>query len=122
MITSKTQNVLQICVHYDDIINYPFKENDILTKVILDEYENKIFEVDSQDYGKTNHLKVIDIVVYEYLTDTKFMNSMRNTLAFEGVSIDEESLLNYDIISTLIKVYRNYRERNENKKEDTLWL
>ena len=122
MATEKTKNVLSICTHYDDIVNFPFKENDVLTRVIIDEYTNTIFDVNSQDLGKTNHLKVVDIVVYEYLNDKKFTNRVKEQLEFNNIELNEESLIGCDIISLLITFYKEYKNRLEEEKEDTVWL
>ena len=122
MSTEKTKNVLSICVHYDDIVNYQFKESDLLTRIIIDEYTNTIFDVNSQDLGKTNHLKVVDIVVYEYLNDKKFANKVKEQLEFNNIELNEESLIGCDIISILINCYKDYKNRLEEEKEDTVWL
>lgn len=122
MSIEKTKNVLSICVHYDDIVNYQFKENDLLTRIIIDEYTNTIFDVNSQDLGKTNHLKVVDIVVYEYLNDKKFASRVKEELEFNNIELNEESLIGCDIISILIKTYKDYKNRLEEEKEDTVWL
>lgn len=122
MVATKTQNVLSICVHYDDIVNYPFKESDELTKVIIDQYESKIFDIDGQDFGKTNQIKVIDIVVYDYLINHKFNNYVRNDLNFENIPLKEENLVDQDLVTRLIKLHKQYRDKKENEKENTRWL
>ena len=99
-------------------INDGSKDN---SKVIIDEYENQIFAIDSQDYGKTNSLKVTDIAVYAFFFDSKFSSYVHSELAFNQIALAEEDLLQYDIIPHLIDMYRKYRIKEE-EKEDTKWL
>ena len=122
MAQEKIKNVLSICTHYDDIVNFQFKEGDVLTQIIIEEYTNTIFDVSSQDLGKTNHLKVVDIVVYEYLNDKKFNNRFREQLEFESIELNEASLIECDLISLLIRTYKEYKVRKEEEKEDTMWI
>lgn len=119
---SRTKEVLNICKHYESIISYQFKEGDILSKHLINLYRTEIFNIDSDDLGKHNQLKVIDIVMYEYTNNPKFMRYVRENLSFEDVEMDERSLVEHDLLAILIKMYSKYRKKKEEEKEHTLWL
>ena len=119
---SRTKDVLNICKHYESIISYQFKEGDILTKHLINVYRTEIFNIDSNDLGKHNQLKVIDIVMYEYTSNSKFMRYVKENLSFEDVELEESSLVEHDLLAILIKMYSKYRKQKEEAKEHTLWL
>ena len=119
---SRTKEVLSICKHYESIISYQFKEGDILTKHLINVYRTEIFNIDSNDLGKHNQLKVIDIVMYEYTSNSKFMRYVKENLSFEDVELEESSLVEHDLLAILIKMYSKYRKQKEEAKEHTLWL
>lgn len=118
----KTKEVLETCSYYESIVNYKFKEGDILTKHLISSYTTEIFDVDSKDLGKTNQLKVIDIVMHEYITDPKFFKYVRENISFEDVELDESSLVQHNLLMILIKMYNRYRKQKEEEIDQTLWI
>lgn len=119
---TKTKEILSICTHYESIISYPFKQGDILTKHLISSYRTEIFNIDSHDAGKTNQLKVIDIVMHEYVSNPKFARYVKENISFEDVELDERSLVEHDLLSILIRMYSRYRKKREEAKEHTMWL
>lgn len=119
---TKTKEILSICTHYESIISYPFKQGDILTKHLISSYRTEIFNIDSNDAGKTNQLKVIDIVMHEYVSNPKFTRYVKENISFEDVELDERSLVEHDLLSILIRMYSRYRKNKEEAKEHTMWL
>ena len=119
---TKTREILSICTHYESIIGYPFKQGDILTKHLISLYRTEIFNIDSNGLGKTNQLKVIDIVMHEYVSNPKFTRYVKENISFEDVELNERSLFEHDLLSILIKMYSRYRKKREEEKEHTLWL
>ena len=68
---TKIKDVLRVCRHYESIINYQFKQGDILSKYLIESYQSEIFNIDSNDLKKMNQIKVFDIVMHEYVSDSK---------------------------------------------------
>ena len=115
--------VLNNCKYYDEIVDYPFVEGDILTSYIIDEYSRHIFDVDSQDARKTNYLKVLDISVYKYLKNNKFKQRLKDKLTFLGINYNlKEDIIECEIFDILIEEYKIFRSRIISEKEDTRWL
>lgn len=122
-ISEKTRMVLNNCKYYDEIVDYPFVEGDILTSYIIDEYSRHIFDVDSQDARKTNYLKVLDISVYTYLKNNKFKQRLKDKLTFLGINYKlKEDIIECEIFDILIEEYKIFRSRIISEKEDTRWL
>ncbi len=122
-ISEKTRMVLNNCKYYDEIVDYPFVEGDILTSYIIDEYSRHIFDVDSQDARKTNYLKVLDISVYTYLKNNKFKQRLKDKLTFLGINYNlKEDIIECEIFDILIEEYKIFRSRIISEKEDTRWL
>lgn len=122
-ISDKTRMVLNNCKYYDEIVDYPFVEGDILTSYIIDEYSRHIFDVDSQDARKTNYLKVLDISVYTYLKNNKFKQRLKDKLTFLGINYNlKEDIIECEIFDILIEEYKIFRSRIISEKEDTRWL
>ena len=122
-ISEKTRMVLNNCKYYDEIVDYPFVEGDILTSYIIDEYSRHIFDVDSQDARKTNYLKLFDISVYRYLKNNKFKQRLKDKLTFLGINYNlKEDIIECEIFDILIEEYKIFRSRIISEKEDTRWL
>ena len=118
----KTRDVLETCIHYETIVNYQYREGDILTKHLISVYSTEIFDIANKDLAKTNQLKVIDLVIHEYLTDIKFNRYVKEHISHEDIDLDENSFASPDMLAILIKLYNKYRKRKENDLEQTIWL
>ncbi len=119
---TKIKDVLRVCRHYESIINYQFKQGDILSKYLIESYQSEIFNIDSNDLKKMNQIKVFDIVMHEYVSDSKFMRYVRENISFEDVELNERSLVECDLLAIIIRMYNKYRKIKEESKEHTMWI
>lgn len=106
----KVKDILKNCPHYYEIINSVFSDDDLLTKKLINDYSLEIFNISSNNLGTINRLKVLDIIMFEYVSKTKFYYYAKELMY---KSLNENSLEFVDLLQNLIEVYKEFTFRKE---------
>lgn len=115
----RMKKVKDTCTHYYDIVNFQFNETDLLTRSLIMEYKAKLDNIESDDLGKTNEIKVIDNVLNSYLSDSYFNRYVKENIDIE---LTEEAIVGHDLIRIIVKLYQDFRKNKEEALERTAWL
>lgn len=102
------EEVLNNCFNYDEIINYNIKENDNVTKVLINYYQDYVF----LNYRETDKIKTLDLIIYEYVKNRDFYNFLQD-------KIKEGSLPLFD---SLEKSYNEYQSDSIRKIDKSIWI
>ena len=119
----KVKEIITFCPHYYDIINTNFSNDDVLTKKLVKEFSEEIFDVDSNNFGTVNRLKVIDYVINEYLSKQEFHRFTKEYIYNTSNAIDIE----YDnLLYSLIDIFKIYvlekARKNEEESNESRWI
>ena len=119
----KVKEIITFCPHYYDIINTNFSNDDVLTKKLVKEFSEEIFDVDSNNFGTVNRLKVIDYVINEYLSKQEFHRFTKEYIYNTSNAIDIE----YDnLLYSLIDIFKIYvlekARKNEEESSESRWI
>ena len=103
------------CPHYYDIINVPFNEDDIITKKLIKEFCEEIFNISNNNLGTINRLKVLDLVMYEYTLKNEFYYYVRESFTSKTNAID----IDFDnVLENVVGMFREYTILKGQKKEE----
>lgn len=100
--------IITNCSHFDDIVNYDFLEDDVLTKKLIQYYQDYIFSVDEAN-GNLEEVKKLDDALYKYIDDYRFAKSLKDTLDVDMVTSDNFHYLD-DLINYIIDFFSTYDE------------
>ena len=119
----KVKEIITLCPHYYDIINTNFSDDDVITKKLVKEFSEEIFDVGSNNYGTVNRLRVIDLVINEYLNRQDFYRFTKEYFLNNTNAIDIE----YDnLLYNLIEIFKLYTlekaKKNEEESNESRWL
>lgn len=117
----RIKDVIGYCPHYYDIVNMPFNEDDLITKKIINEFCEEIFNISNNNMGTINRLKVLDLVIYEYTLKNSFYYYAREYFANNANKID----FSYDsILYNVVDIFRDYTisKVKEDNNEEPRWL
>ena len=119
----KVKEIITLCPHYYDIINANFSADDVITKKLVKEFSDEIFDVGSNNYGTVNRLRVIDLVINEYLNRKDFHRFTKEYFLNNTNAIDIE----YDnLLYNLIEIFKIYTlekaKINEEERNESNWL
>lgn len=98
------KKVLDICKHYDDIINYEVKYNDIISFDLIDFYKDYIFSCKNED-----KIKLIDNIIYRYVSDYNYQKGLKKIIIIRDIDLNSERKTN-KLIKKIIKYNDNYEK------------
>jgi hypothetical protein len=111
--------ILTTCSHFDDIVNYDFLEDDILTKKLIQYYQDFIFNVDEGE-NSLSIIKQLDEALYKYTLDYHFARSLKDKLDVDVITSDNFAYLS-DLMKYIIQFFSTYDE-SANKVIPTKWI
>ncbi|MBR3523065.1 MAG: hypothetical protein IKN87_00045 [Bacilli bacterium] len=119
----KVKDIITFCPHYYDIINTSFSEDDIITKKLIQEFCEDIFNISSNNMGTVNRLRVLDLVMYEYVLKKDFYRFAKDYFQSNANNID----VTYDnLLYSLVEVFKLFTfenaKENEEESNETRWL
>lgn len=119
----KVKDIISFCPHYYDIINTSFSEDDLITKKLIQEFCEEIFNISSNNMGTVNRLRVLDLVMYEYILKKEFYRFSKEYFQSNANNIDVtyDNLLYY-LIDTFKQFTIENAKVNEEESNETRWL
>lgn len=112
------KETLKCAPHYDEIISFNFKEDDFITERIINYYQEYLFGIiKSNNY----RIRVLDKIIYEYLTNSKFNRYAKEFLENLEVSNDDIDYYN-NLDINLPRLYRMYEKNSLLVVSSTRWL
>ena len=112
------KNTLKYAPHYDEIVTFVFKEEDFITKRIINYYQEYLFGViKSNNY----RIRILDKIIYEYLSNSKFNKYVTDFLEeLEDSNDNIDYYNNLDI--NLPRLYRRYEKDSLELISSARWL
>jgi hypothetical protein len=111
--------VITTCSHFDDIVNYDFLEDDVLTKKLIQYYQDFIFNVDEGD-NSLSFIKQLDEAIYKYTLDYHFAKSLKDTLDIDIITSDSFTYLG-ELMRYITEFFSTYDE-SSSKVIPTKWI
>lgn len=117
----RVKDIINYCPHYYDIVNMSFNDDDIISKKLINEFCEEIFNISNNNMGTINRLKVLDLVMYDYSLKDSFYYYAKESFANNANMID----LNYDnILYNVVDIFRDYTisKVKEDNNDEPRWL
>lgn len=111
----KMEAVVRWCKHYDFIVNFSYREEDLLTKIFIDYYRDYIEAMDLTSFEDWNLIAAYDTSLFQYLSNHEFYK-----LVQEKYHTDSE--WGNFIIYTLNNFYEFYLDMTQVTMKSTKWL
>ena len=102
---------INCCKHYDKIVNFLYLENDIISKLLINYYQEYVFNIKSEK----SKIKVDEIM--NLYTDKE------DFYKYVQLKLQDDIYDNYEkVIRKLIKIYNEYENDKLKKVNNTRWL
>lgn len=102
---------IKCCKHYDKIVNFLYLENDIMSKLLIDYYQEYVFNIKSEK----SKVKVDEIM--NLYTDKE------DFYKYVQLKLQDDIYDNYEkVIRKLIKIYNEYENDKLKKVQNSRWL
>lgn len=105
---NKNKEIVSVCKHYYDIVNFEIYEDDKIKQNIINLYIEYIFSFDIVTKREKEKLEQIDKIVYKFLTDKRFNKEMIKELSHLKVSRAVSNVVEY-VMNKMIEYFENYK-------------
>lgn len=110
MENNRLEGVLKYCPNYDRIISYNIKDDDEVSRKLINYYEDFVFI----NFDNKNKLNELDLILYEYIKDRDFYKFIQDRFISEGDVLP--------LFEELKKLYDEFKEEALKKVESAVWI
>ena len=115
-----SKEILKYCPNYYNIVNFDFKENDLISDKLVSIYKNYIFSIDVNDDEKMEKVQELDRVLSNYIADYLFRSTLQKEIVTVKVKNDNNIISN--LVDIIIKIFTNYEEYTTRKIYISKWI
>ena len=117
---SKQKIILGCCPHFNEIVNCDFLEDDILTKKLIQYYQDFIFSINEENQAELDLISKLDKAMHKYVMDYRFAKNLKETLEIDAIVKPDFNYLD-QLIEYIVNFFREYQEQEVNVKQ-TRWI
>ena len=117
---NSNKDILKYCPNYYTIINFDFKDNDIVSDKLIKIYKSYIFSVDETKIEEVKRVEELDNVLASYIKDYLFRSTLQKEIMTVKVKKDNNVLRN--LVDIIIKIFTNYEEYTTRKIYISKWI
>lgn len=113
--------VLLNCPHYDDIVNYDYSYNDVMTKKLIDWYRELVFSIDTKNENQLILINTIDNSLYLYIVDKKFRKKISNSISTDDLLFNDKDTVKM-VVKNMIDTAYKYENEMVLEFSSSKWL
>lgn len=113
--------ILSNCPHYDDIVGYEYKDDDTLSKALIDWYKELIFAIDGKSEKELKIINVLDKSLYLYTKDHRYKKELKKIITVEDVKLTNFALIK-EAIRKIISFTCLYEKKELLEFSNSKWL
>lgn len=98
------------CPHYDEIINFPYENDDVLSAQFIKDYQELVLEGEEEPL-----LEKIDHVLADYIKQDRFYKYVQH-------QYETDFDILYQDIKNIISIYEKYLQETKKEMTNTKWL
>ena len=114
------KEVLKYCPNYYNIVNFDFKEDDLVSDKLIKIYKTYIFSIDLNNREEISVLEELDHVLGNYLHDYLFRSTLQKEIVTIKVKKDNNLLQN--LVNSIIKIFTDYEEYTTRRIYVSRWI
>ncbi len=114
------KEVLKYCPNYYNIVNFDYRDDDMISDKLIKIYKTYVFSVDTLNSESVQKLEELDHVLANYLSDYLFRSTMQKEIVHIKVKKDNNIL--QSLVDCIIKIFTNYEEYTTRKIYVSRWI
>jgi len=117
---NKDEYIIQYCPNFYRIINFNYKEEDDITKRLINIYKKCVFTIEPTTREELNELRQLDYVLSKYIDDSEFRESLQ--LHISHIDLKTKKDIIKAFINGLMDIYNSYLEGTTKKIHIARWI
>jgi len=117
---SNNREILNYCPNYYNIVNFDFREDDLISDKLINIYKNYVFSINIEDKEELKRVEELDRVLSNYVHDYLFRSTLQKEIITVKVKKDNNILKS--LVDIIIKIFSNYEEYTTRKIYISKWI
>jgi len=114
------KEILNYCPNYYNIVNFDFKENDLISEKLINIYKNFVFSINVENREEIEKVQELDRVLSNYIHDYLFRSTLQKEIVTVKVKRDTNILKS--LVDSIINIFSNYEEYTTRKIYISKWI
>lgn len=110
MDNKRLEDVLISCPNYDEIISYNIKDDDEISRYLINYYEDFVF----LNFENKTLISKLDLILYKYIKDRNFYKFIQERYKSKGDVLP--------LFDELEKLFNKFKDEAINKIETSVWI
>ncbi len=111
---------LKYCPNYYNIVNFDFKDTDIISDKLIKIYKNYIFNANMNSSEDVRLIQKLDNVLASYINDYLFRSTLQKEIV--NVKVKKDNNIIKSLVLSIIKIFSNYEEYTTRKIYISKWI
>lgn len=116
---NNNNEVLKYCPNYYNIVNFDFKDDDLVSDKLIKIYKTFIFSIDVLNEENINKLQELDNVLINYIHDYLFRSTLQKEIV--TIKVKRDNILQ-NLVDSILKIFNNYEEYTTRKIYVSRWI
>ena len=114
------KEVLNYCPNYYNIVNFDFKDSDLISEKIVNIYKNFVFSINLQNREEIEKVQELDRVLSNYIHDYLFRSTLQKEII--TVKVKKDNNIIRSLVDSIIKIFSNYEEYTTRRIYISKWI
>ena len=117
---STCKEILKYCPNYYNIVNFDFKESDMVSEKLINIYKNFVFSININNREDLEKVQELDRVLSNYIHDYLFRSTLQKEIV--SVKIKKDNNILQSLVEIIINIFSNYEEYTTRKIYISKWI
>ena len=114
------KEILNYCPNYYNIVNFDFKDSDLISEKLINIYKNFVFSINVENREEIEKVQELDRVLSNYIHDYLFRSTLQKEIVTVKVKRDTNILKS--LVDSIINIFSNYEEYTTRKIYISKWI
>lgn len=111
---------LKYCPNYYNIVNFEYKDNDMISDKLIKIYKNYIFNADMKNSEDIKLIQKLDSVLASYINDFLFRSTLQKEIV--NVKVKRDNNVIKSLVENIIKIFSSYEEYTTRRIYISKWI
>lgn len=113
------KEILNYCPNYYNIVNFDFKDSDLVSEKLINIYKNFVFSINVNNREDIEKVQELDRVLSNYIHDYLFRSTLQKEIV--SVKVKRDNILR-SLVDNIIKIFSNYEEYTTRRIYISKWI